>query len=129
MGYSESESLEKSSPIRKVVSMASIAAGVQCAAYVVVFIWLCGPISGMIVQPIVSYTSDRLKTKYGRRKPFIAMGTALICMAVLLIGYAIDFGYAFGDRLDQKTKPRAVGLFVLGFWMLDIANNMVQVIV
>ncbi|GAB2227738.1 hypothetical protein Droror1_Dr00009565 [Drosera rotundifolia] len=144
MGYSESESLEKPSPIWKVVSVASIAAGVQfgwalqlslLTPYVQLlgvphmwssFIWLCGPISGMIVQPIVGYTSDRLKTKYGRRKPFIAAGTALICMAVLLIGYAVDFGYAFGDRLDQKTKPRAVVLFVLGFWILDIANNMVQ---
>ncbi|GAB2218712.1 hypothetical protein Droror1_Dr00001942 [Drosera rotundifolia] len=90
------------------------------------FIWLCGPISGMFVQPIVGYTSDRLKTKFGRRKPFIAAGTALICMAVLLIGYAVDFGYAIGDNLDRKTKPRAVALFVLGFWILDIANNMVQ---
>ncbi|GAB2218713.1 hypothetical protein Droror1_Dr00001941 [Drosera rotundifolia] len=80
----------------------------------------------MFVQPIVGYTSDRLKTKFGRRKPFIAAGTALICMAVLLIGFAVDFGYAVGDRLDQKTKPRAVTVFVLGFWILDIANNMVQ---
>ncbi|KAL9275992.1 Sucrose transport protein SUC1-like protein [Drosera capensis] len=83
------------------------------------------PISGMFVQPIVGYTTDRLKTKFGRRKPFIAAGTALICMAVL-IGFAVNFGYAVGNKIDQKAKPRAVALFVLGFWILDIANNMVQ---
>ncbi|GAB2224029.1 hypothetical protein Droror1_Dr00004775 [Drosera rotundifolia] len=140
----------QTSPLRpcaiwKFVAVASIAAGVQfgwalqlslLTPYVQLlgvphmwssFIWLCGPISGMFVQPIVGYTSDRMKTRFGRRKPFIATGTTLICLSVLLIGYAADFGYAIGDKLDQKIKTRAVALFVLGFWILDLANNMVQV--
>lgn len=90
------------------------------------FIWLCGPISGMVVQPIVGYSSDRLVSRYGRRKPFIFTGTILICMAVLLIGFAADIGFKLGDSLDKPTKPRAVAFFVTGFWIPDIANNMVQ---
>ncbi|GAB2271951.1 hypothetical protein Dimus_006779 [Dionaea muscipula] len=144
MEHAYIESPQKPSPLWKVVAVASIGAGVQfgwalqlslLTPYVQLlgvphmwssFIWLCGPISGMFVQPIVGYTSDRMKTKFGRRKPFIATGTALICMSVLLIGFAADFGHAIGDKLDQKMKARAVALFVLGFWILDVANNMVQ---
>ncbi|GMG99359.1 hypothetical protein Nepgr_001199 [Nepenthes gracilis] len=131
-------------PLWQLISVASIAAGVQfgwalqlslLTPYVQLlgvphmwssFIWLCGPISGMFVQPVVGYISDRMQTKFGRRKPFIAAGTALICLSVLLIGYASDFGHAVGDDLTQRTKPRAVAIFVVGFWILDIANNMVQ---
>ncbi|KAK9758197.1 hypothetical protein RND81_01G214500 [Saponaria officinalis] len=131
-------------PIWKIISVASIGAGVQfgwalqlslLTPYVQLLgvshamsslIWLCGPISGILVQPTVGYSSDRSKSKLGRRKPFIASGTLLICLAVLLIGFAADLGHNFGDDLTKKTKPRAVALFVVGFWILDIANNMVQ---
>lgn len=133
------------SPYWKLFSVASIAAGVQfgwalqlslLTPYVQLlgvphtwasFIWLCGPISGMVVQPIVGYSSDRLTSKFGRRKPFIFAGTALICVAILLIGFAADIGLKLGDSINQATKPRAVAFFVAGFWILDIANNMVQV--
>ena len=132
------------SPLRKLFFVSAIAAGVQfgwalqlslLTPYVQQlgvphtwssFVWLCGPISGMVVQPIVGYTSDRLQSRFGRRKPFITTGSILICLAVLLIGYAADIGAQAGDALDKPTKPRAVAFFVLGFWILDIANNMVQ---
>lgn len=135
----------ESTPIWKVIAVAAIAAGVQfgwalqlslLTPYVQLlgvshtmssFIWLCGPISGIVVQPTVGHASDRSTSKYGRRKPFIAVGSLLICLSVLLIGFAADLGYSFGDDLKKKTKPRAVALFVIGFWVLDIANNMVQV--
>ncbi|KAH1036588.1 hypothetical protein GLYMA_20G174100v4 [Glycine max] len=32
----------------------------------------------------------------------------------------------FGDSLTKKTRPRAIAIFVVGFWILDVANNMLQ---
>jgi solute carrier family 45, member 1/2/4 len=32
-------------------------------------VWLAGPISGVIVQPIVGVLSDRCTSRYGRRRP------------------------------------------------------------
>ncbi|MQL78254.1 hypothetical protein Taro_010667 [Colocasia esculenta] len=46
------------------------------------FIWLCGPITGLIVQPCVGIWSDKCHSKYGRRRPFIFVGSLLICFAV-----------------------------------------------
>jgi solute carrier family 45 protein 1/2/4 len=43
----------------------------------------------------------------------------------MVIGHAADIGWAFGDR-EGKIKPRAIVAFVLGFWILDVANNMTQ---
>lgn len=88
-------------------------------------IWLCGPLSGLFVQPLVGHSSDRCTSKYGRRRPFIVAGAVAIAISVLIIGNAADIGWAFGDR-EGRIKPRAIVAFVLGFWILDLANNMTQ---
>ncbi|CAN8239427.1 unnamed protein product [Cochlearia groenlandica] len=138
------EDFDQPSPLRKIISVASIAAGVQfgwalqlslLTPYVQLLgiphkwsslIWLCGPISGMIVQPIVGYYSDRCTSKFGRRRPFIAVGAAMVAIAVFLIGYAADFGYKMGDKLEDRPRTRAIAIFALGFWILDVANNTLQ---
>ncbi|KAK7271021.1 hypothetical protein RJT34_26601 [Clitoria ternatea] len=132
------------SPFRKIVAVASIAAGIQfgwalqlslLTPYVQTlgvphaaasFIWLCGPISGLLVQPIVGFSSDRCTSRFGRRRPFILAGAVAVAIAVFLIGYAADIGHSLGDDITRKSRPRAVGIFVVGFWILDVANNMLQ---
>ncbi|KAK4434271.1 Sucrose transport protein SUC4 [Sesamum alatum] len=87
-------------------------------------IWLCGPLSGLLVQPLVGHYSDRCTSRFGRRRPFILAGAVSIVVAVIIIGHSADIGWLFGDR-GQK-KMRAVVAFVVGFWLLDVANNMTQ---
>ncbi|CAN1195929.1 Sucrose transport protein SUC2 [Linum perenne] len=134
-----------SSPVKKITAVASIAAGVQfgwalqlslLTPYVqllgiphewAALIWLCGPISGILVQPIVGYFSDRSTGRFGRRSPFIFAGTILVVVAVFLIGYAADIGYYYGDSLEKgRPRVRAIVVFVVGFWVLDVSNNMLQ---
>ncbi|KAK7315460.1 hypothetical protein VNO77_34007 [Canavalia gladiata] len=132
------------SPLRNIIAVASIAAGVQfgwalqlslLTPYVQTlgvphacssFIWLCGPISGLLVQPIVGFCSDRCTSRFGRRRPFILAGAVSVAIAVFLIGYAADLGHSLGDDITKPTRPRAVAFFVVGFWILDVANNMLQ---
>ncbi|XP_076902681.1 sucrose transport protein SUC8-like [Bidens hawaiensis] len=90
------------------------------------YIWLCGPMSGVIVQPLVGYYSDRCTSKYGRRRPFIAGGAVLVAIAVFLIGYAVDIGVSTGDKIGKTSKPRSIVVYVVGFWILNVANNMLQ---
>ncbi|KAJ7943502.1 putative Sucrose transport protein [Quillaja saponaria] len=95
------------------------------------FIWLCGPITGLVVQPCVGIWSDKCTSKYGRRRPFILAGSLMISVAVILIGFSADIGYLLGDtsehcRTFKGTRTRAAFIFIIGFWMLDLANNTVQ---
>ncbi|TYG41722.1 hypothetical protein ES288_D12G198400v1 [Gossypium darwinii] len=95
------------------------------------FIWLCGPITGLVVQPCVGIWSDKCTSKYGRRRPFILAGSLMISVAVITIGFSADVGYILGDtkedcRTFKGTRTRAAFVFVIGFWMLDLANNTVQ---
>ncbi|CAO2817743.1 unnamed protein product [Amaranthus hypochondriacus] len=91
-------------------------------------IWLCGPVSGFIVQPLVGHLSDRSTNRFGRRRPFIIIGATLIIVAVLIVGFSADIGYLMGDKVDggERTRPMAIVTFVIGFWLLDVANNTIQ---
>ncbi|THU63117.1 hypothetical protein C4D60_Mb01t12350 [Musa balbisiana] len=95
------------------------------------FIWLCGPITGFVVQPCVGIWSDKCHSKYGRRRPFILVGCVMISVAVILIGFSADIGAILGDTKEHCSnykgpRWRAAAVFVIGFWMLDLANNTVQ---
>jgi maltose/moltooligosaccharide transporter len=70
------------------------------------YLWLAGPITGLLVQPLIGAMSDRTDSKLGRRTPYFLIG-ALICSVCLL---AMPF---------SPTLWMAAGLL----WILDAANN------
>ncbi|HRW63610.1 MAG TPA: MFS transporter, partial [Bacteroidales bacterium] len=45
--------------------------------------WLVAPLTGMIVQPIIGYYSDRTWTRLGRRRPFFLAGAILTSIALI----------------------------------------------
>ena len=69
---------------------------------------LAGPVTGLIVQPIIGAISDKTwSPKWGRRKPFFLIGA--------LIGSLCLFAFPY-----SPTLWFAVGLL----WILDVGNNM-----
>ncbi|MVZ66251.1 MFS transporter [Sphingobacterium sp. DK4209] len=46
--------------------------------------WLVAPLSGMLIQPIIGYFSDKTWTRLGRRRPFF-LGGALVAAAALAL--------------------------------------------
>ena len=47
--------------------------------------WLVAPLTGMIVQPIIGYYSDRTWNRLGRRKPYFFAGTLICCVALVVL--------------------------------------------
>lgn len=47
--------------------------------------WLVAPLTGLIVQPIIGYYSDRTWTSLGRRKPFFLTGAILAAIGLILM--------------------------------------------
>jgi maltose/moltooligosaccharide transporter len=70
------------------------------------YLWLAGPITGLIVQPLIGAMSDRTVSRFGRRTPYFLIG-ALICSACLLV------------------MPLSPALWIAAslLWILDAANN------
>jgi maltose/moltooligosaccharide transporter len=58
--------------------------------------WLVAPLTGMIVQPIIGYWSDRTWSKtLGRRRPYFLAGAILACIALVLLPNADKFTGVF----------------------------------
>lgn len=47
--------------------------------------WLVAPLTGMIVQPIIGYLSDRTWNRLGRRRPYFLIGAILTSTALILM--------------------------------------------
>lgn len=53
--------------------------------------WVVAPITGLIIQPIIGYYSDRTWTKLGRRRPFFLTGAILASFGLMLMPNADMF--------------------------------------
>lgn len=69
-------------------------------------LWLAGPMTGLIVQPIIGAMSDRTVTRLGRRTPYFLIG-ALLCSLCL-------FAMPYSPALWAAASL---------LWVLDAANN------
>jgi maltose/moltooligosaccharide transporter len=69
--------------------------------------WLAAPITGLIVQPIIGFYSDRTwHPTWGRRRPYFAIGALLASMALCLMP-------------NSPTLWMAVGVL----WIMDASIN------
>lgn len=60
--------------------------------------WLAAPLTGMIIQPIIGYYSDRTWNRLGRRHPFFLTGAIMTTIALFLMpnaGWLIPSGEAY----------------------------------
>jgi maltose/moltooligosaccharide transporter len=48
-------------------------------------LWIAAPLTGLLVQPVIGYSSDRTWTRLGRRRPYFLAGAALAATALLLM--------------------------------------------
>jgi maltose/moltooligosaccharide transporter len=48
-------------------------------------LWIAAPLTGLIVQPIIGYMSDRTWGKLGRRRPYFLIGAILASIALLIM--------------------------------------------
>lgn len=70
------------------------------------YLWLAGPMTGLLVQPLIGAMSDRTVTRWGRRTPYFLIGAILCSLGLLAMPFS-------------PTLWIAASLL----WILDAANN------
>jgi maltose/moltooligosaccharide transporter len=48
-------------------------------------LWIAAPVTGLLVQPLVGYLSDRTWNRLGRRRPYFLTGAILASLALLVM--------------------------------------------
>lgn len=52
----------------------------------IAILWIAAPVTGLLVQPIIGYMSDRTwSPRFGRRRPFFMIGAILASIALLIM--------------------------------------------
>ena len=70
------------------------------------YLWLAGPITGLLIQPVIGSMSDRTWNRLGRRRPYFLVGAILASVALFLMP-------------DSSALWMAAGLL----WILDASIN------
>ena len=70
------------------------------------YLWLAGPITGLLVQPVIGAMSDRTTHRWGRRTPYFLIGALLCSLGLLAMPFSPALWFAAGL-----------------LWILDAANN------
>lgn len=79
------------------------------------YFWILPPLAGIIVQPIVGAASDKTWTRFGRRIPYLFVGSLVAVLVMCLLPNAGSFGMAVSTAM-------IFGLVSLMF--LDTSINM-----
>ncbi|GJC83825.1 general alpha-glucoside permease [Colletotrichum liriopes] len=85
-------------------------------------VWIAGPLSGLLVQPIVGAIADESTSKWGRRRPFIVMGAIIVAFSLLTLGFTKEIVEFFVT--DKETaRVFTIILAVLAIYVVDFAIN------
>lgn len=90
-------------------------------------IWLAGPVTGMVVQPIIGAISDCTHTPFGRRRPYLLAGALLASLALwafpnsalIVEGFFAKFHLPFFELADLLFAAVMI-------WIIDACINAAQ---
>ncbi|MCJ2179049.1 MFS transporter [Novosphingobium album (ex Hu et al. 2023)] len=69
-------------------------------------LWLAGPVTGLLVQPVIGAMSDRTLSRFGRRTPYFLIGAVLCSLCLFAMPYS-----------------SALWMAAALLWLLDSGNN------
>ncbi|KAL4740107.1 major facilitator superfamily domain-containing protein [Aspergillus similis] len=88
-------------------------------------VWIAGPLSGLVIQPLIGVIADRSRSKWGRRRPFMIGGSLIVTVCLLLLGWTTEIVGVFVKDAERAASV-TIALAVLSIYAVDFAINVVQ---
>ncbi|KAF8165226.1 major facilitator superfamily domain-containing protein [Crassisporium funariophilum] len=110
--------------------------GLGLSEHLTSLVWLAGPISGLVAQPIIGALSDSSSSKY-RRRFWIMLSTAALVISTLTLAYCKELAAFFVDlaavgdgdwteKRADRVSSTSIGFAIVSFYVLDFALNGLQ---
>lgn len=74
------------------------------------------------MQPIIGVISDRSRSKYGRRRPFMVLGSMLVAVCLLILGWTKEIVATFIQD-EEMRKSCTIALAIISIYAVDFAIN------
>ncbi|KIO33059.1 hypothetical protein M407DRAFT_65899, partial [Tulasnella calospora MUT 4182] len=89
-------------------------------------VFVAGPLSGLIVQPLIGVLADHSKSRFGRRRPYM-LGGSLFCVgAIILLGFTRWFSGLFTTAETRANDLLTIAFAVWSIYCIDFSINAVQ---
>lgn len=111
----------------RIILSAPVTEGLGASPFIYGLIWLAGPFTGMVVQPLVGVLSDNTKSRFGRRRPYLLGGALITALALWAFPNSAGISDFFGNIL-HISMPAWGGLLVAAImiWIIDACINIAQ---
>lgn len=87
-------------------------------------VWVVGPMAGL-TQPVVGAIADRSRSRWGRRRPFMVIGSVVVAIALLILGWTKEISTFFFGESDAANTI-AIIIAIMALALVDFAVNAVQ---
>jgi solute carrier family 45 protein 1/2/4 len=91
-------------------------------------VWIAGPLSGALGQPVVGVISDESRWKYGRRRPLIIIGATATIVSLLCLSWSEDIVALINpiDISEELLRARTIPFAVMFVYLLDFSISVIQ---
>ncbi|CAE6466698.1 unnamed protein product [Rhizoctonia solani] len=86
-------------------------------------VFVAGPLSGLIMQPLIGVLADRSTSSLGRRRPYMLAASLVSIGGLMLLGFTREFSGIFGG-----AKGLTIGIAVYAIFCIDFSINAVQAV-
>ena len=111
----------------RIILSAPVTESLGASPFIYGLIWLAGPFTGMVVQPLIGAISDNTRSKFGRRRPYLFMGALVAAIALWAFPNSDLIAGSLGHIFNFPI-PIWLGLFVAAImiWIIDACINIAQ---
>ncbi|KAL5639507.1 hypothetical protein ACGC1H_006221 [Rhizoctonia solani] len=86
-------------------------------------VFVAGPLSGLIMQPLIGVLADHSTSSLGRRRPYMLAASLVSIGGLILLGFTREFSGIFGG-----AKSITVGIAIYAIFCIDFSINAVQAV-
>ncbi|KAF3764932.1 MFS general substrate transporter [Cryphonectria parasitica EP155] len=86
-------------------------------------VWIAGPLSGLITQPIVGALADSTRSRWGRRRPYIVVGSIIVAGGLITLGWTRQLVSLVMPTDTDLAKMLIIFVAVSALYVTDFAIN------
>lgn len=111
----------------RIILSGPVTEGLGADPFIYGLIWLAGPFTGMVVQPLIGALSDRTVSPFGRRRPYLLGGAILASIALWIFPNSAGVAEFLHNVTGLNLPPlTALVIAAVMIWVIDACVNVAQ---